>query len=78
MKKEICIKALRGLHYAGEIIVLADMVIHIAKFTKEHVIPRLRRNKKVVADAPVVNESGRPDWCNHYRRWDDFGNMSVY
>jgi hypothetical protein len=61
MKKEICIKAFRGLHYAGEIIVLADMVIHITKFTKEHIIPRLRRKKKVVADEPVVNESGRSE-----------------
>lgn len=61
MKKEICIKAFRGLHYAGEIIVLADMVIHINKFTKEHIIPRLRRKKKVVADEPVVNESGRSE-----------------
>ena len=61
MKKEICIKAFRGLHYAGEIIVLADMVIHITKFTKVHIIPRLRRKKKVVADEPVVNESGRSE-----------------
>ena len=55
MKKEILVKALRGIRYAGEIIVLADMAIHICKFTKEHIIPRLCKNKNEVADVPVVD-----------------------
>ena len=78
MKKAIFVNALRGIRYAGEIVILAEMMVHICTFTRQHVIPRLCRNKKVVADAPVVDESGRSEWCNHYRRWDDFGNMSVY
>ncbi|MBQ9666347.1 MAG: hypothetical protein IJV33_07740 [Bacteroidaceae bacterium] len=60
MKKEILVKALRGAHYVGEIIVLADMVIHVCKFTKEHIMPRLKRNKKEEADVPV-NESERTE-----------------
>ena len=61
MKKEILVKALRGIRYAGEIIGLADMAIHICKFTKEHIIPRLCKNKKEVADVPVVDESERSE-----------------
>lgn len=46
MKKEILVKALRGAHYVGEIIVLADMVIHVCKFTKEHIMPGSNETRK--------------------------------
>lgn len=61
MKKAIFVNALRGIRYAGEMVVLADMIIHVAQFSKQYIIPRLCRNKKVVADAPVVDESGRSE-----------------
>ncbi len=61
MKKAIFVNALRGIRYAGELVILAEMMVHICTFTRQHVIPRLCRNKKVVADAPVVDESGRSE-----------------
>lgn len=50
MKKEICMKALKGIHYAGEAIVLADLIIHVCSFAKKHIIPWLKRKK---TDLPI-------------------------
>lgn len=60
MKKAILLNALRGVRMAGEIIVLADMAIHICKFTREHIIPRLCK-KTEQADKPVVDDSERSE-----------------
>lgn len=60
MKKAIFVNALRGAHYVGEAIVLADLAIHICKFTREHILPRLCK-KTEQADKPVVDDSERSE-----------------
>ena len=60
MKKEILLNALRGVRMAGEIIVLADMMVHIVTFTRQHIIPRLCK-KTEQADMPVVDDSERSE-----------------
>lgn len=60
MKKAIFVNALRGIRYAGEIVILAEMVVHICTFTRQHVIPRLCK-KTEQADNPVVDDSERSE-----------------
>ena len=60
MKKAIFVNALSGIRYAGEVVVLADMLIHICNFSRQYILPRLCPKKKEVADV-VVDEGERSE-----------------
>ena len=60
MKKAIFVNALRGIRYAGEVVVLADMLIHICNFSRQYILPRLCPKKKEVDDV-VVDEGERSE-----------------